>query len=93
MNVVLGADIHTHGRTVENQYIRLAGQPFRQHNTLLISAGQGGSRVVRIGSGNGQLLHPPVNLFLILLFVQQALIGQIVNLRYGNVVANTLIQE
>ena len=40
INLGPGADIDASGRLVENQHFRIAGQPFRKDDLLLIPAGQ-----------------------------------------------------
>src|SRR5467141_587004 len=50
IDLVLGADVDTAGRFVQNQDFRIGEQPFRQHHLLLIAAGQVAGSLIDIGA-------------------------------------------
>ena len=63
MNRVLGTDINADRRTVEDQDIRFRCKPFGKNDLLLITAGESGDRVVRIGGCDLEVLDPTLLFF------------------------------
>ena len=58
VDLVLGPDVDAHGGAVEHEDLRGPREPLRQHHALLVAAGERLAGVVRVGGGDGQLLHP-----------------------------------
>ena len=55
VDIVLGTDVNTHGRTVEDQNVGIGCQPLCQNDTLLVTTGQGIGIVVGVGSCDCQI--------------------------------------
>src|SRR6476661_1201476 len=52
IDLVLGADVDTAGRFIENQDFRIGKQPFRQHYLLLVAAGQVAGCLIDVGAAD-----------------------------------------
>src|SRR5258706_8889196 len=52
IDLVLGADVDTAGRFIENQDFRVGKQPFRQHYLLLVAAGQVAGCLIDVGAAD-----------------------------------------
>ena len=55
IDLVFGADVDAAGRLVQDQDFRIGEQPFRQHDLLLVAAGQMAGRLIDIGAADS---HP-----------------------------------
>src|SRR5574344_2260034 len=94
MDVMLGTDIHSHGRPVENHDVQVAGEPFGQDYLLLVSAGKGQAGVFWIRCCDRKFLHPAVYLFLTLWEVHRLeTCAELVDFRNHDVVRNALREE
>src|SRR6267143_3486070 len=56
IDLVLGADVDTAGRFVQDQDFRIGEQPFRQHHFLLIAAGQVAGSLINIGAADAHAI-------------------------------------
>ncbi len=79
MNLLLGADIHAHGGTVQNQKLGVRGQPLGQDDPLLIAAGQVGGRDRGVFGGDVQLFKPILRDLNQLFVVQSNAVSQLVD--------------
>ena len=58
VDALLVLDVDADGGAVEDQHLRVGGEPFRQHHPLLVAAGEGLHRPVEAGDLDGEAVRP-----------------------------------